>query len=410
MSSRRRAIVIILDSLGVGALPDAADYGDVGTNTLQHVAQAVGGLILPTLQSLGLGNITPTEGVLPIDHPLAACDKLVTFSQGKDTIAGHWELMGLVSHRAFPAYPQGFPPEVTDAFVRLTGYGWLGNYPASGTDIIAQLGAQHMATGKPIIYTSADSVFQVAAHTDIIPLDELYRICQITRDEILVGDHACARVIARPFTGSEQAGFVRTADRQDYALSPSAPTALNRLQDAGIPSLCIGKIADIFNGQGIDTCWPTKSNAEGMTHLDHALDTVVSGLIFANLVDFDMLWGHRRDPQGYAKGLEEFDHWLATFLPKLGDNDVLLITADHGCDPTHAGTDHTREYVPLLTYCNDPSFLGRYSESRLSAARNTKDKDLCKTAGKVTKNGHAHSLAKVATIIEEYLLQDAARD
>jgi len=374
---QKRAIVIILDSLGVGALPDAVEYGDVGANTLQHVAEAAGSLQLPTLQSLGLGNVAPVKGIPPAEHPLAVIERLTTLSKGKDTITGHWELMGLVSEQAFPIYPQGFPHEVTDAFTRLTGYGWLGNYPASGTEIIAQLGPEHLATGEPIIYTSGDSVFQIAAHTDVIPLDELYRICQITRDDVLVGKHACARVIARPFIGSEATGFERTADRHDYALSPPQPTALDYLQAAGVQTLCIGKIADIFNGHGIDISWSTQSNTQGMTELDRALQEVSSGLIFANLVDFDMLWGHRRDPLGYARGLEEFDAWLATFLPKLAPDDLLIVTADHGCDPLHAGTDHTREYVPLLVYPR-----ATYRE---------------------TGDGRTHNLAKVATIIEAYL-------
>jgi phosphopentomutase len=388
-AASKRAIVIILDSVGVGALPDAADYGDRGAATLQHVARACGGLNLPTLQSLGLGNIVPVEGVAPADKPRAALDKLATQSKGKDTIAGHWELMGVVSERAFPLYPQGFPAEVMDAFTELTGHGWLGNYPASGTEIITELGLEHMRTGKPIVYTSGDSVFQIAAHKDSISLEELYRICQITRDEILVGQHACARVIARPFIGSEKNGFIRTADRHDYALSPPTATALDRLQTAGVQTFCIGKISDIFNGQGVDISRPSKSNAEGMAELERALvDTRntqnKNSLIFANLVDFDMLWGHRRDCAGYGHGLEEFDQWLATFLPKLAPDDLFILTADHGCDPLHAGTDHTREYVPLLVYSPNQA-------------------DFC-TEGYAGRAGQTHYLSKVATIIEDYLL------
>jgi len=388
----KRAIVIILDSVGVGALPDAAQYGDVGAATLQHVAEACGGLNLPNLQSLGLGNIVPVKGVSPVDNPRAAIDKLATESKGKDTITGHWELMGIVSGQAFPLYPEGFPPEIMDAFVQLTGHGWLGNYPASGTEIIKDLGAEHMKTAKPIVYTSGDSVFQVAAHTDIISLEELYRMCQITRDEILVGKHACARVIARPFVGDPQQGFTRTADRHDYALSPSEDTALDRLQKAGVQTLCIGKISDIFTGRGVGVSWPTKSNAQGMEMLDRALkETAPDGsyaqkpcLIFANLVDFDMLWGHRCDYQGYGRGLEEFDQWLGDFLTQLDDNDLLIITADHGCDPLHTGTDHTREYVPLLVY---------------SPATDERKQDIVLSLGAST-----HDLTKVATIIEDYLL------
>ena len=378
----KRAIVIILDSVGVGALPDAAEYGDVGAATLQNTAKACKGLHLPTMQSLGLGNIVPVEGVPPTENPLAALDKLRTESVGKDTITGHWELMGVVSKQAFPLYPDGFPDEVMDAFTKLTGHGWLGNYPASGTEIIECLGAEHIATGKPIVYTSGDSVFQVAAHTDVIPLDELYRMCQITRDQILVGKHACARVIARPFVGDAQNGFVRTADRHDYALSPPVPTALDRLQQAGIYTLCIGKISDIFNGHGVDSSWATKSNAQGMEMLDRALEDSATAdrdtLIFANLVDFDMLWGHRRDPLNYGHALEEFDQWLTGFLPKMQEDDLLILTADHGCDPCHTGTDHTREYVPLLVY-------PRMQNCAFG-------------------DGQTHSLTKVATIIEDYLI------
>ncbi|MCL2746335.1 MAG: phosphopentomutase [Coriobacteriia bacterium] len=388
----RRVIVIILDSLGMGALPDAADYGDVGAATLPNLARVCKDLSLPTLQSLGIGNIVPLEGLDPVDEPLAIVGRLSTSSKGKDTITGHWELMGVVSEQAFPLYPEGFPPELMDAFTKLTGYGWLGNYPASGTEIIRQLGPEHMLTGNPIIYTSGDSVFQVAAHMDIIPLEELYRICQVTRSEILVGKHACARVIARPFIGSEEAGFTRTADRHDYALSPPVPTALDCLHQAGIQTLCIGKISDIFNGNGVSVSWPTKSNTEGMQMLVRALLETAGNdkgsFIFANLVDFDMLWGHRRDSQGYAHGLEEFDQWLATFLPKLAREDLLIITADHGCDPTFLGTDHTREYVPLIVYSPDNNgSVDSWSSVQIHSDRGT------------------HDLTKVATIVEDYLLQ-----
>jgi len=404
----KRVILIILDSVGVGALPDAAEYGDAGAATLQNTARARKGLRLPTMQSLGLGNIVDIKGVPPVAHPLAAMDKLTTLSKGKDTITGHWELMGVVSKQAFPLYPNGFPPAVTDAFTELTGHGWLGNYPASGTEIIARLGEQHVATGKPIIYTSGDSVFQVAAHTDVIPLDELYRICQITRDKVLVGQHACARVIARPFIGDAKNGYERTADRHDYALSPPVPTALDRLQQANVRTLCIGKISDIFNGQGIDDTWPTKSNAQGMEMLDHALAETLAAdkntLIFANLVDFDMLWGHRRDALNYGRALEEFDQWLTGFLPKLQEDDMLILTADHGCDPCHTGTDHTREYVPLLVYpqiCDTGTVLLTHSALPCHSERSAQHEgeESC-TFG----DSQTHSLTKVATIIEDYLI------
>ena len=416
VTANRRAIVIILDSVGVGALPDAAEYGDEGVATLQHVASAVfasggTGLNLPTLQSLGLGNIVSVEGVPPTDSPRATLGKLATLSKGKDTITGHWELMGLVSERAFPLYPQGFPPEVMDAFTELTGHGWLGNYPASGTEIIAQLGEEHIATGKPIIYTSGDSVFQIAAHNDIISLDELYRICQVTRDEILIGKHACARVIARPFIGNAQEGFTRTADRHDYALSPPKATALERLQAAGVQTLCIGKIFDIFNGQGVDISWTTRSNAEGMAELERALIETANNknnsLICANLVDFDMLWGHRRDPINYGQALEEFDQWLASFLPKLASDDLLILTADHGCDPVHTGSDHTREYVPLLVYspkADDAYSVDASDDCSAGTGAGTQEKSVEKaTVVEIVGASPTHSLTKVATIIEDYL-------
>ena len=407
----KRAIVIILDSVGVGALPDAAQYGDTGAATLQHVAQSAPGgkgLKLPTLQSLGLGNIADIKGVPPVDAPLAVVDKLATASKGKDTITGHWELMGVVSEQAFPTYPEGFPSEVMDAFVEKTGYGWLGNYPASGTEIIAELGAEHVATGKPIVYTSGDSVFQIAVHTDVIALEELYRMCQITRDEVLVGQHACARVIARPFVGDAETGFVRTADRHDYALIPPE-TTLVRLQAAGVQTYCIGKISDIFVGQGVDVSVPTKSNAQGMEQLEHALQvTKVQGnahntFIFANLVDFDMLWGHRRDYAGYAQGLEEFDQWLAGFLPQLTASDLLIITADHGCDPTHVGTDHTREYVPLMVYspdCQPDHPCSEHTRSILFGGEGCTH-DVHGGDGRTPP----HYLYKVATIVQDFLME-----
>ena len=389
--SHRRVFIILLDSVGCGALPDAEQYGDVGANTIAHVAQHNGGLNMPTMQKLGLGNLTDIAGVPPTDTPLAVVDKLATKSRGKDTITGHWELMGVVSEQAFPLYPEGFPLEIMNLFTEKTGHGWLGNYPASGTDIICELGPEHIATGKPIVYTSGDSVFQIAAHNGVIPLEELYRICQITRDEVMVEPHAVSRIIARPFIGNATDGFTRTADRHDYALSPHYESTLERLQKQNIPTLCIGKINDIFNGIGVSEKWPTHSNEEGMQMIEKAAAIATGGLIFTNLVDFDMLWGHRRDYKSYGAGLEAFDMWLATFLPQLRPNDLLLITADHGCDPLHTGTDHTREYVPLLTYSPMPGVAQHYNDQATS--------ECCKT-----KIKHDHYLYKVAKIVEDYLV------
>jgi phosphopentomutase len=376
---RKRAFLIVLDSVGCGALPDAPAYGDSGVNTLGHIAAAVGGLHVPTLQSLGLGNIIPLEGVAPEPEPLASYGKMAEASAGKDTTTGHWELMGLTVEQPFPTYPQGFPADVMEAFTHLTGYGYLGNVAASGTAIINDLGPEHLQTGKPIIYTSADSVFQIAAHSDVIDLNELYRICTIAREQVLTGDHAVARVIARPFEGSVEAGFKRTPMRHDYSLRPFAPTLLDRLQQSSVPTLGIGKINDIFAGQGVGESVPTRSNEAGMDALAHESATREAGFVFANLVDFDMLWGHRRDVAAYARGLETFDSWLAGFIVGLRDSDLLVITADHGCDPTFSGSDHTREYVPLLVYGDG------YGNERVA-------RDL----------GVHPSFSEVATIIGEY--------
>ena len=393
----KRAIVIVLDSLGLGALPDAAEYGDCGAATLPNLAQVCKALSLPTLQSFGLGNIVPVPGLAPAPQPRAEYAKLSTLSKGKDTITGHWELMGIISDQAFPTYPQGFPLKLMEKFTELTGHGWLGNCPASGTEIIKELGHEHMRTGKLIVYTSGDSVFQIAAHEDLIPLEELYRVCQLVRSELLIGSDACARVIARPFTGSEKEGFTRTANRHDYALSPPKPSTLDHLQQAGVRTLSIGKISDIFNGSGIDLSWPTRSNEEGMAKLEQALDytadSTAKSFIFANLVDFDMLWGHRRDPLGYGRALEEFDQWLAGFLPRLQKDDLLIITADHGCDPTFKGSDHTREYVPLLVYGPEHDDLADCA-SACCGEGSTQLKSSLDPA----------SLGKVATIVEDHLM------
>ena len=343
----KRIVIIVLDSVGVGALPDANLYGDEGSNTLAHVAQARGGLNMPNAGRLGLGNIIPIQGVPFVERPQGAWGKMAEVSKGKDTTTGHWEIAGLTLEAPFPTYPHGFPRDVISAFEEKIARQTLGNYPASGTAIIEELGEEHIKTGFPIVYTSADSVFQIAAHEEVVPLTQLYAWCVIAR-ELLQGEHAVGRVIARPFVG-EVGSLKRTPNRQDYSLPPFQPTVLDILTKGGIPVYGIGKISDIFAGQGITESFSAKGNQA-------ALDRIVelmgrkneSCLIFANLVDFDMLWGHRNDPQGYAQGLEEFDRRLPDVLAALNPNDLLFIIADHGCDPTFPGTDHTREYVPLL--------------------------------------------------------------
>jgi len=355
-----RAILIVLDGLGVGGAPDAAAYGDVGSDTLANMAREVGGLNVPNLQGLGLGNLHSIAGVQPVESPGAAFGKLQEVSAGKDSTTGHWELMGLEIPTPFPTYPAGFPTSVLDEFTRLTGYGVLGNKAASGTAIIEELGDEHLATGKLIVYTSADSVFQIAAHDQVCPLPELYRVCEIAR-EMLVEPHRVSRVIARPFTGPS-GGYVRTADRHDYSVEPPEGLILPLLQEAGIKVLSIGKIYDLYAGIGIDETFVSKSNEEGMARLAELYETAPDpGLILLNLVDFDMLWGHRNDPRGMQRGLEEFDRWLGPFLKTLREGDLLLMTADHGNDPTTPSTDHSREQVPVLAYlsgCSGGADLG----------------------------------------------------
>jgi phosphopentomutase len=344
----KRVALVVLDSVGIGELPDAGKYGDNGSNTLCNIANFVGGLRLPNLARLGLGNIVDIKGVPRSENPAASFGRMAESSPGKDTTTGHWELSGLILDRPFPVYPGGFPPELISAYEKRIGRKILGNKVASGTVIIEELGEQHMATGFPIVYTSADSVFQVAAHEDIIPLEELYRICRIAR-EMLTGDHAVGRVIARPFTG-QPGSFKRTANRHDYSLKPPGQTVLNLLKDNGIPVIAVGKIRDIFDGEGITESIPTKDNQDGLDQTKQLLESVSGGLIFANLVDFDMHYGHRNNPQGYAEALEELDRRLPELINLLRGEDVLIITADHGCDPTTCSTDHSREYVPLLVY------------------------------------------------------------
>jgi len=349
MSNLKRVIWIVLDSVGIGELPDAADYGDVGRNTLGHIAESRP-LRLPTLQKLGLGNIAPLRHLPPATSPLAAHGKGATHSPGKDTTTGHWEMAGIWLPQAFPVYPHGFPPELIAEFEKQIGHQTLGNKPASGTEIIKALGDEHVRTAKPIVYTSGDSVFQIAAHEDVIPIAELYRMCEIAR-KLLDGPHRVGRVIARPFAGPS-GNFARTPRRHDYAVDPPKPMLLDVLAERGVPVFGIGKIHDIYNGRGVDDYVTTKSNADGTEKLTQALDDRPNGLVFCNLVDFDMLYGHRKDVEGFAKSLEEFDEWLGKFLEQLKNSDLLLITADHGCDP-HPGwptTDHSREYVPILAF------------------------------------------------------------
>jgi len=342
-----RVIIIVLDSAGIGATPDAADFGDVGAHTLGNIAQAVGGLNLPNMEAMGLGNIAILDGVKPQINPSAAFGKMEEISMGKDTTAGHWELAGIHLARPFPMYPQGFPAEVMDEFAKQTGRGWLGNYPASGTVIIEELGEEHLKTGKLIVYTSGDSVFQIAAHEEIVPIDELYKYCKIAR-EILRGEHEVSRVIARPFIG-EPGNFIRTAHRHDYSVVPPKGTILDNLKDAGFMVFGIGKINDIYVGQGITEFVYTQSNKDGIEKTISAIrERTESGLIFTNLVDFDAKFGHRNNPQGYSDALAEFDRYLPEIMDALADDDMLVITADHGNDPTYPGTDHTREYVPIL--------------------------------------------------------------
>jgi len=345
----KRIMWVVLDSVGIGALPDADEYGDRGRSTLGHVAESRA-LAIPNLVWMGLANIEPLAHLTPAKAPLACFGKGATRSPGKDTTTGHWEMAGIWLPQAFPVYPQGFPPEVMEAFERAIGRRTLGNKPASGTEILKELGAEHLRTGYPIVYTSGDSVFQIAAHEDVIPVAELYRYCQIAR-KILDGPHRVGRVIARPFTGVP-GNFRRTERRHDYAVEPPKPMLLDALAERGVNVLGIGKIHDIYNGRGVGNYVTTKSNADGMEKLREAMERQRDGLIFANLVDFDMLYGHRKDVEGFARSLEEFDALLGPLLAGLAQTDLLLITADHGCDPDPRWptTDHSREYVPILAH------------------------------------------------------------
>lgn len=348
MSEFRRVTWIVLDSVGIGAMPDAASYGDPdGADTLGNVAR-MRPMKLPAFAKLGLGNIKPLAGVPATNDPAASYGRCALASPGKDTTTGHWEMVGIHLDKPFPLFPDGFPREIMDEFERRIGRLCLGNFAASGTEIIKQLGEEHMRTGSPIVYTSADSVFQIAAHEEVIPLFELYKMCETAR-AILRGPYEVGRVIARPFAG-EPGRFMRTSNRKDYAVPPPKGMLLDQLDSKDVNVFSVGKIFDVFLGRGIREYEKTKTNADGMSKTVAALEEVDEGLIFVNLVDFDQLYGHRNDVEGYARALEEVDAWLPGFMDKLSDGDLLILTADHGCDPTVSGTDHTREYVPLLAY------------------------------------------------------------
>ena len=342
-----RVIWIVLDSVGIGEMPDAADWGDAGSDTLGNIARTRG-IKLPNLARLGLGNIMPLNGIAPAAAPAGAYGKCTLASPGKDTTTGHWEMAGIHLAKPFPLYPHGFPPDVMGEFERRSGRRCLGNKAASGTEIIKELGVEHMRTGSPIVYTSADSVFQIAAHEEVIPLWELYKMCETAR-EILRGKHEVGRVIARPFTGAP-GSFTRTSNRHDYAVAPPAGMLLDQLHDRGVRVHGVGKIFDIFLGRGIQDTVKTRNNTEGMAETLEAMRETEGGLIFVNLVDFDQNYGHRNDVEGYGAALEEFDAWLPELERRLGAGDLAILTADHGCDPTTPSTDHSREYVPLLGF------------------------------------------------------------
>ncbi len=346
----KRIFLMVLDGVGVGELPDAVDYGDTGSNTLGNMAQVLGGLHLPQLESLGLGKLTAIKGV-SANVRGNIYGKMAERSAGKDTTTGHWEMAGLILEKPFPVYPKGFPEAIITEFSERAGRGVIGNKAASGTKIVDELGAEHLQTGSLIVYTSADSVFQIAAHEEIVPLPELYRICEIARD-ILHGDHAVGRVIARPFLGAP-GSFFRTGNRKDFSVKPFGPTVLDRLKSAGLTVYGVGKIEDIFSWQGLTESNHTHNNRETLDFVTKLIDRDFSGLVFANCIDFDMLYGHRNDPAGFAKALEEVDQWLASNLPKLRSGDILILTGDHGGDPTTESTDHSREYTPLLVFGPD---------------------------------------------------------
>lgn len=344
-----RIHLIVLDSVGIGEAPDAADFDDVGSDTLGHIARECGGLNMPNMAALGLSNIREIEGVPVSDKPRAYYTKMQEASNGKDTMTGHWEIMGLYIDTPFRVFPDGFPDELIQRIEEKTGRKVIGNKPASGTEIIEELGEEHVKTGALIIYTSADSVLQIAAHEDVVPLKELYEICEFCREITLEDPYMLGRIIARPFIG-EVGSFKRTANRHDYALKPFGRTTMNEMKDAGLDVIALGKISDIYDGEGITKAVRTVSNMDGMDKMVQTLGESFKGLSFLNLVDFDAVYGHRRDPKGYGQALEDYDQRLPEVFEKMTEKDLLIITADHGNDPTYKGTDHTREYVPLLVY------------------------------------------------------------
>ncbi len=347
-----RVVLIVMDGVGVGELPDAINYHDSGSNTLGNLAKKIGGLNVPVLQSLGLGNIIPIKGVPPEKSSQGDYGKAIERSAGKDSTTGHWELMGIINNHPFPTYPNGFPEDVINKFISLTGCkGVLGNKAASGTEIINELGEEHLKTHYPIVYTSADSVFQIATHESIFPLDKLYEMCEIARQKVLVGKDRVGRVIARPFIGEKNGKFVRTGARKDFSVEPPSKTVLDLLSENNIPVIGVGKIEDLFHFQGITESTHTPHNPETMNKILEYFESIPDGgFIFANLSDFDTLWGHRNNYLGFAKGLKEFDAWLPTLMKLLNKDDILIITADHGCDPTTPSTDHSREYILILVY------------------------------------------------------------
>ncbi|MGE7828030.1 phosphopentomutase [Paenibacillus sp. NPDC093718] len=344
-----RIHLIVLDSVGIGEAPDAADFDDIGSDTLGHIARECGGLNMPNMAALGLSNIREIEGIPAADQPRAYYTKMQEASNGKDTMTGHWEIMGLYIDTPFRVFPDGFPDELIQRIEEKTGRKVIGNKPASGTEIIEELGEEHVKTGALIIYTSADSVLQIAAHEDVVPLKELYEICEFCREITLEDPYMLGRIIARPFIG-EVGSFKRTANRHDYALKPFGRTTMNEMKDAGLDVIALGKISDIYDGEGITKAVRTVSNMDGMDKMVQTLGESFKGLSFLNLVDFDAVYGHRRDPKGYGQALEDYDRRLPEVFKKMTENDLLIITADHGNDPTYKGTDHTREYVPLLVY------------------------------------------------------------
>ncbi len=348
MTGLKRAIVVVLDGVGAGANPDAHAYGDDGASSLEHCAQAIGGLELPNLGQIGLGNITPILGTPPNEHARGSYGRMAEAAAGKDSTTGHWEMMGVVLRRPLPTYPRGFPDELVEQFEHAIGRKVLGNKPASGTEIIKELGEEHLRTARPILYTSADSVFQLAAHQEVIPLAELYRMCEIAR-AMLTGENAVGRVIARPFIGTP-GKFTRTEHRRDFSLAPLDTTLLDVLKDSGKEVIGIGKIEDLFAGRGLTQCDHTETNRDSMAATLRWLERDFTGLLFVNLVEFDMLWGHRRDSQGYAQALRDVDAWFGQVQRVMQQDDAIFFTADHGVDPTYRGTDHTREHVPLLAY------------------------------------------------------------